>query len=152
MKIFIDFDDVLFNSKDFLVHLKDFFVAGGINRELFQKYYYDSDDKDKVRLFNPYGVLERCEKYEKIDGTRLRQGLDPFLENLKAFVFSDVKPFLEKIGKENAQVVSFGLPSFQQSKIVGSGVGELVCDFTIMGKLKAETILKILTEKKNKSQ
>jgi FMN phosphatase YigB (HAD superfamily) len=148
MKIFIDFDDVLFNTKDFSAYLKKFYTLHEINQELIKKHYYDPADESLVRLFNPYGLFERLEELEKIDLKNLREDFEKQLQDLKRFVFPDVKTFLEKIGKENVHIVSFGLLSFQQRKFLGGGLQGLVADFNVTKNLKAEVIAKILTEKK----
>ncbi|MEI7621471.1 MAG: hypothetical protein WCJ51_02970 [Candidatus Moraniibacteriota bacterium] len=146
MKIFIDFDDVLFNTKQFSTYLKGFFAEEGIDQELFQKYYYDPNDelKEGVRLFNPHGLLARLEKYEKIDTSKIRHDFETKLQNLESFVFADVADFLAAMGKENLELVSFGLTNWQQSKIVGSGLDKLVNSFVITEKLKAQAVAQLM--------
>jgi len=148
MIIFIDFDDVLFNTKDFSACLKEFFAKAGIDQELFQKYYYDSNDqsKDKVRLFDPNGLFLRLEKYEKIDTSKIRHDFATKLQALERFVFEDATDFLVTMGKENLQLISFGLTSWQQNKIKGSGIDKLVENFVITEKPKAQEIGQLLAQ------
>ncbi|NTV40990.1 MAG: HAD family hydrolase [Candidatus Moranbacteria bacterium] len=148
MIIFIDFDDVLFNTKEFSAYLKEFFVKAGIDQELFQKYYYDPNDqaKDKVRLFDPNGLFSRLEKYEKIDTGKIRHDFATKLQDLERFVFEDVADFLVSMGKENLQLISFGLTSWQQNKIKGSGIDKLVENFVITEKSKAQEIGQLLAQ------
>lgn len=142
MKIFIDFDDVLFNTKQFSAYCKDFFATAGIEQALFQKYYYDPADelKDGVKLFNPYGLLERLEKYEKKDVSKLREEFEAHFQDLHSFVFADTEAFLKTMGKNNLYLVSFGLLEWQRLKIINSGVDQLVENFVITKKLKARAI------------
>lgn len=148
MIIFIDFDDVLFNTKDFSAYLKEFFAKAGIDQELFQKYYYDSNGqvKDKVRLFDPDGLFLRLEKYEKIDTSKIRHDFETKLQDLERFVFEDATDFLVTMGKENLQLISFGLTSWQQNKIKGSGIDKLVENFVITEKPKAQEIGQLLAQ------
>ena len=148
MIIFIDFDDVLFNTKDFSAYLKEFFAKAGIDQELFQKYYYDSKGqvKDKVRLFDPDGLFLRLEKYEKIDTSKIRHDFETKLQDLERFVFEDATDFLVTMGKENLQLISFGLTSWQQNKIKGSGIDKLVENFVITEKPKAQEIGQLLAQ------
>ena len=150
MKIFIDFDDVLFNTRQFSAYLKGFFAEEGINPELFQKYYYDPADQatSSVRLFDPEGLFARLEKYEKIDTSKIRHDFETKLQNLERFVFTDVVGFLKVMGKENLQLVSFGLSNWQQIKIKGSEVSKLVENFIIAEKPKAQEIGQLLAQMK----
>ena len=126
MKIFIDFDDVIFNTKQFVADLKIFFESNGIKEELFKKHYYNPDDSGELKLFNPWGMMERLEKEEKIDVTVLREKFTEHMKNLTEFLFDDVESFLSSIGKENVYLISFGLPVFQNEKILACGVDKLV--------------------------
>lgn len=150
MKIFIDFDDVLFNTKYFSAYLKEFFAKAGIDQELFQKYYYASNDqaKDKVRLFDPNGLFLRLEKYEKIDTSKIRHDFETKLQDLERFVFEDATDFLAAMGKENLQVISFGLANWQQNKIKGSRIDKLVENFVTTEKPKAQEIERLLAQMK----
>ncbi len=148
MKIFIDFDDVLFNTRDFSAYLKEFFAKAGISQELFQQYYYDpvAQANGNVKLFNPEGLLARLEKYEKIKVAGIRAELNTQLQDLRRFVFADVQAFLVAMGKENLYVVSFGLPSFQQRKFIGSGLSELVESCVVTENLKAQAVAQLIEE------
>jgi FMN phosphatase YigB (HAD superfamily) len=150
MKIFIDFDDVIFNTKQFRDYLGKFYAENGVSHELVQKYYYDSGDANPIKVFNPWGLFARLEKYEGMDISKLRENFENQLKELDRFVFADAKPFLIKIGKENVHLVSFGLPNFQENKIVGSGINELVSSFSITENLKARMISEILEKEKIK--
>ncbi len=148
MKIFIDFDDVLFNTRDFSAYLKEFFAKAGISQELFQQYYYDPVDQanGNVKLFNPEGLLARLEKYEKIKVDSIQADFEAQLQDLRRFVFADVQAFLVAMGKENLYVVSFGLPSFQQRKFIGSGLSELVESCVVTENLKAQAVAQLIEE------
>lgn len=148
MVVFIDFDDVIFNTRQFRAYLREFYAENGVSQELVQKYYYESDDNNPIRVFDPWGLFLRLEKYEKMNVDKLRENFESQLSDLKRFVFSDVESFLLKIGRESVHLVSFGLPSFQEKKIIGSGVNELVCNFSITGNLKAHMISRILKDEK----
>ncbi|NTW27005.1 MAG: HAD family hydrolase [Candidatus Moranbacteria bacterium] len=140
MKVFIDFDDVIFNTKEFSAELKSFFESQGISQELFQKYYYAADDNSAIKLFDPEGLIARLEKYEKIDASKLRENFDQRIENLTDFVFPDVVDFLNFVGKENVYLISFGLPIFQNKKIVACGINKLVSGCIVTGGSKASAI------------
>lgn len=148
MKIFIDFDDVIFNTKEFNSYLKDFYFSHGISHELIQKHYYDPDDNGQVRLFDPEGLFSRLEKIEKKDLTKLRENFSEQIKNISRFVFSDVRDFLIEAGRENIYLISFGLPVFQNDKIMGTGISELVNGCIVTRGLKSSAIEKVISQMK----
>ncbi|MDD5396820.1 MAG: hypothetical protein PHW24_02045 [Candidatus Moranbacteria bacterium] len=148
MKIFIDFDDVILNTKDFSGGLKIFFESHEVSPELFKKHYYDPNDTSEVKLFDPDGLLSRLEENEKMDVTALRRGLSQHLADMDSFVFADVDDFLNFVGKENAYLISFGLPSFQNEKIIGSGIDRLVSGCVVTKGSKAEAIKSVIEKMK----
>ena len=148
MKIFIDFDDVIFNTKNFSLYLKEFFERHGVSEELFRKHYYDPNDHSSVKLFDPWGLLDRLEKNETMDVVEIRENFMHCIKDLSGFVFADVEDFLVDMGKENVYLVSFGLPVFQNEKIIGTGVNKLVSGCIVTKGSKAEAIQQIIEKVK----
>jgi FMN phosphatase YigB (HAD superfamily) len=148
MKVFIDFDDVILNTKKFSASLTDFFESNGVSLNLFKKHYYNHDDNSEIKLFDPEGLFSRLEKYEKIDVTELREKFYQHIVDMKEFIFPDVADFLEYIGKENVYLVSFGLPVFQNEKILACGIQKLVSGCIVTSGSKAEAIAQILDRMK----
>jgi FMN phosphatase YigB (HAD superfamily) len=148
MKIFIDFDDVIFNTKEFSIYLKAFFASHGVSAELYQKHYYNPNDNNTIKLFDPHGLFLRLEEHEKMDVSALRKDFSLLLNDLSDFVFSDVIDFLDFAGKENVYLISFGLPIFQNEKIVACGVHNLVSGCVVTGGSKAEAIRKVMDQLK----
>ncbi len=148
MKVFIDFDDVIFNTKEFVADLRIFFADNGINEEMFQKHYYTTDKKDGIKLFDPWAMFDRIEKNESLNMKKVRENFMLHISNLSGFVFEDVFEFLKFVGKENVYLVSFGLPVFQNEKIVSCGVSELVNGCIVTKDLKSEAINSVMREMK----
>ncbi|EKD58968.1 MAG: hypothetical protein ACD_56C00017G0006 [uncultured bacterium] len=146
MKIFIDFDDVIFNTKKFNLYLRDFYDLHGIDQELIQKHYYDPDDNSKVKLFDSEGLFSRLEKYEKINTKNLRENFTEYIKDLSSFIFDDVENFLIGVGRENVYLVSFGLPVFQNEKITGAGINKLVSGCIVTRGLKSEAVQQVITK------
>lgn len=148
MKIFIDFDDVIFNTKKFSLYLRNFYNDNGISQELIQKHYYDPNDGNQVKLFDPEGLFSRLEKHEKIETKNLRENFSQQMKNLSAFVFEDVVDFLNFSGKENVFLVSFGLPVFQNEKIIATGIDKLVNGCVVTKGLKSDAIKNVIEKMK----
>lgn len=144
MKVFIDFDDVILNTKEFSANLRIFFEKHGVNPEMFKKHYYDSNDNNQIKLFDPEGLFLRLEKYEKKDVKILRENFSQHIGNIAGFVFADVPGFLNFAGKENTYLVSFGLPTFQNEKIVGAGINKLVSGCIVTKGSKSAAIRQVM--------
>jgi FMN phosphatase YigB (HAD superfamily) len=148
MKIFIDFDDVIFNTKEFGADLKIFYDRNDITQEMVQKYYYAAEDCGGIKLFDPEEMFARLEKYEKMNASMLSKDFAKYIKNLSKFVFSDVSDFLEFAGKENVYLISFGLPTFQNEKIVACGVDKLVTGCVVTKGSKAAAIAQVMEKMK----
>lgn len=57
MIVFIDFDDVVFNSGKLSEELKGLFFKRGIEESLFEKYYYDEN-----KTYNPQRQIDRIQE------------------------------------------------------------------------------------------
>ncbi len=142
MKIFIDFDDVLFNTKDFKKDLINIFIDNGVSEQQFiEESYWDGRYNLKEQIIS----LEQ--KY-KIDGQKLRKELKYFFEDLSKYVFKDVLPFVQKFKKENLFVISYGDKKIQTEKIRQAGIASYFQEIIITHN-KVEAINKILNERKN---
>ncbi len=144
MKAFIDFDDVLFNTKEFKKDLMAIFYSQGISRQLvYDTMYWDEK-------YNLNKQLKFLEKEYKIDRQKLKTKLDIFLQDLSKYVFPDVHDFLKTVGRENLFIISYGHSDWQRLKISRAGLNNFFQDIFI-GKDKARGILQFLNlDDKNK--
>jgi FMN phosphatase YigB (HAD superfamily) len=148
MKIFIDFDDVIFNTKKYKNDFERLFEKHGISRDLLKKYYADPDDQFKAKTFNPWRQIERISKESNFDKGGLLIDIDNFIQDLSAYIFPDVFDFTLQFGAENLLVVSFGDGEFQAKKITGSGIRAQIKNIIVTQDLKSIAIEKII-EKEN---
>lgn len=152
MKIFIDFDDVLFNTNDFYESIKNIFLKNGVSEKIFLKYYKDpklSREKGIVRKYNPYKQIERISKLG-IETCKIKKDFSKLLKDAKKYVFKDGVMFLEKVKNEDLYIVSFGDSRFQKEKITGSGIAKYFKKISVADTTKAIAIRKILKNKKPK--
>jgi FMN phosphatase YigB (HAD superfamily) len=148
MKVFIDFDDVIFNTKEFSTDLRQFFEEYDITQDMVEKYYYNPDDIGEIKLFNPWEFFDRIENEEGIELLSARHSFADFLEDTSEYLFNDVTDFIDFIGRDNVYLVSFGIPEFQNKKISGCGLDKLVKQIIITNELKAKAIAEIILDKK----
>jgi len=154
MKIFIDFDDVLFNTKSFVVDIKKIFEKNGVSEEIFKKYYRDSEVKKGegiVRKYNPYKQIERI-KTQGFKTQKIEKEFRKLLKDTRKYLFEDGMEFLKEFKDEDLYVVSYGDKKFQEEKINNSGIAKYFKKIIIVDVSKAVAIRKILKNKNIKNR
>jgi len=126
MKIFIDFDDVLFNAKKFKKDLIGVFKKNGITRQEFDNSYYTFQKVAQVegKYYDPKKQVKVLKKRFEIDTKKLEKDLDKFLKDLKKYVFPDVFDFLSNFSKKDLFLITYGHVRFQKKKIRNSGTNK----------------------------
>lgn len=124
MKIFIDFDDVIFNAKRFKEDLIHVFQRNGITRSEFENSYYTYSKKaqEEGKYYNPKQQIRVLKRRFQIDQYKLERDLDKFFSDLRSYVFPDVYLFLEAFPKKDCFLLTYGHIRFQKIKINGCGV------------------------------
>ncbi|KKP96309.1 MAG: hypothetical protein US25_C0011G0007 [Candidatus Moranbacteria bacterium GW2011_GWE1_36_7] len=150
MKVFIDFDDVIFNTKNFKHDFKNMFFENGISNEIFDKYYNDPNDSRAIKTFDPWLQIERIYDNEvEVDREKLNNLVRKFISDMSGYIFVDVLAFVNIVGVKNIFIVSFGEREFQTKKVLNSGIGKFIPNIVITDTSKAEAIAKILENEKN---
>lgn len=124
MKIFIDFDDVIFNAKKFRKDLIGIFGKHGITKQEFESSYYSFGKKEEMRgkYYDPRRQIKVLKKKYVVNNERLKKDLDAFLKDLRGYIFPDVRDFLDNFEKKNLFLITYGHAQFQKKKIVNSGM------------------------------
>jgi hypothetical protein len=143
MKIFIDFDDAIFNTKKFKHDLIGIFSRHGVTEGEFKDAYYTFSAKSQSqgRHYDLELQIKTLEKSKGIDGKKLKKDVDKFMNNLGTYLFPDVKNFLQKFPKKDLFILSYGQPKFQKSKIRGTGIEKFVSKIFITKRKKVNVIL-----------
>jgi FMN phosphatase YigB (HAD superfamily) len=147
MKILIDFDDVIFNTKQFREDLISVFLESGISKEAYDESYYDPSDDRIVKTYDPRAQIERLDGKFDVNAEKLLNDINAFMKSAEKYVFEDVVSFIEFFGKDNAYVISFGDIAFQEEKVNNSGIRRIVKGVTITDKLKAVAVSRMMEEK-----
>lgn len=148
MKIFFDFDDVLFNTKKFKADCFSIFQGRGISREFFDECYYDPLDAANIKIYDVVKHIERVCRKTGSDCSVLEHEVAAFVSDTKRYVFPDVLGVLGGFRKEDLEILSFSKTNFQKAKISGSGVAPFFNRITIVNSLKGEAIARIVKRKK----
>lgn len=136
MKIFLDFDDVLFHTRifrrDFVLLLEKY----GMPREVYEAtrselYSEAAFERGKCYDFEEHLRVMgmRCPGADIVTALKAAES---FLSRLEKYVFSDVKNFLRAFPKDNLCILSFGEKKFQNKKIQGSGLVPFVHEVYIV--------------------
>lgn len=125
MKIFVDFDDVIFNAKRFKEDLIHVFIKHGITRHEFENSYYTYPKaaQEMGKYYNPKDQIRVLKKRNSIDHKKLGKDIDKLMKDLKPYVFSDVYKFLENFRKKDLFLITYGHEKFQLAKIRGAEIG-----------------------------
>lgn len=145
MKVFIDFDDVIFNTKKFKDDLVLVFLRFGVTQDLYEKSYFDPEDGKLARAYDPYAQIKRLVRLTDIDEDAINKALHEFMKTSSDYVFPDVKSFAMVCGgSKNLYVVSYGDVRFQEEKINSSGIKDFIDNIFITDKLKTSVIRDVL--------
>ncbi|HEY4494356.1 MAG TPA: hypothetical protein VJB95_02940 [Candidatus Paceibacterota bacterium] len=119
-KFIFDFDDVLFyTTRRLREHIYPFLESCGIPREKIDAYYTGV----RGRRFSIKKLLQHFsipDLYEDI------------MANSKAFVNTKLVKKVQKLGKENCYILSYGDKEFQLDKIKRSGIENFFSDIIIV--------------------
>ncbi len=152
MKIFIDFDDVIFNTKKFKKDLFEIFSKYSITEEEYEKSYYDPNDNRSIKMHDVEGQLRRLSEMHSFDEKSLRKSLEIFLHDSSDYVFTDVVPFIILHEKDKLSIVSFGNLDFQKKKIRSSKIKKYISDAKVTDKNKVEILFTAIKENKNSKE
>ncbi|MFH1188464.1 MAG: hypothetical protein V1652_01305 [bacterium] len=139
MHIFLDFDDVVFNTKEFIADLQEkLYQSNGIKQSLFKRCYYDDKRDTQVpRVYSLEEHLSRIAEHTNIPCIELQKIGLQHLQTAHTYVFIDMLHFLAKHGKYTT-LLSHGDTTFQSQKIAYSKITESVQSILITTALKAE--------------
>ena len=144
MLIFLDFDDVLFNTRKFKDDYFDLFKKRGVTKDVFEKFYYDPLDKRNTKSYSPIGHIKRVCRQAQLNYSEFEEDVMQFTRNTDRYVFNDTIKFLENFSKKELCLISFSKTNFQKSKIFNSGITKYFNQIEIVDELKGKAIKKII--------
>jgi len=140
MKIFIDFDGVIFNTELFKKRLIKFFSENGISKKDFDKsYQYFKNQKIPYSVIKHLKLLFFLKKIKK----KCR-----YNDILRPYIFKDAEIFLKSFSKNNLYLLSYGDLNFQKQKIKGAKISDYFRRIIITNKNKAEILKQIIKKDK----
>jgi hypothetical protein len=144
MQIFIDFDDVVFNSKKFINDYSKIFRKHKILKKYFKKFYYDYPQKHKnLRKYDPNKHLRRIAKELNVSTESLRRDIKIFIKNTSGYTFNDLKHF-KNIDSGCLYLISYSKTYFQKEKINNSGIKKYFKKIIITDFPKSKVVKEII--------
>lgn len=142
MKFIFDFDDVLFNTSKHRGH------------PLFKEYQFSVIEKAGISM---EAILEYYEK-ERLNQISLKKMLQHFsldmglydvvLDQSKNFINTEMLDLVQKLGKSNCIIVTYGDTEFQLDKIKRSGIESMFSGVIAVSGSKKESIENFCEENK----
>ncbi|PIP28196.1 MAG: hypothetical protein COX29_02535 [Candidatus Moranbacteria bacterium CG23_combo_of_CG06-09_8_20_14_all_35_22] len=151
MKIFLDFDDVLFNTKKFIQDEIDIFRKYGISEEIFKKHYYQYGKNKKGKIIKKYNLKKQLQGIKKelnINIDNIENELRIFLSIVSRYIFSDTVLFLKQFERKELFLISYSKTEFQKLKIKNSGLANYFEKIKITNGNKEEEMLKFIGKNK----
>jgi len=127
MKIFLDFDDTLFNTKAFIETSRSLFVDFGISEEMYKEAWTKVKElQGRESLSYDFEAhMQVLHEKKDFDDTTLKKRMEDFyVQKAKEYVFPDTVEFLERIRNlgHHLYLISFKTGDFQDKKIIASGL------------------------------
>jgi FMN phosphatase YigB (HAD superfamily) len=120
VKIFIDFDDVIFNTKRFRADFQNIFSQFGVTEDVFTDNYYNYPPNKKSFPARTYILEKHLEKINQVVSLAqpiIKRSIEVFLRDTRKYVFSDAESFLKNFYPSELFLISHGQQDFQRKKI-----------------------------------
>jgi hypothetical protein len=152
MKIFFDFDDVLFHTQAFVDETRKVFEQQGVSEGLYRETYAAARrlGNDFLKVYSLDIHLETlADIVPGFNGDEVRRGVGQVLSDTRPYLFPDVEACLRELARRGADifVASFGKPDFQRAKIANSGIGEFLKDILADLEMKSTMMGRVLDGK-----
>lgn len=128
MKIYLDFDDTIFDTFTFVEELIAVWMRAGFTEEDFDRAYRET--QARAGDFDMETLIKVFAETRSFDEVQTRRRIEKLLASADAFVYPDFFTFAQLFAKEDLKMLSFGTTDFQRDKIENAAVvpffGELV--------------------------
>ena len=155
MRIFVDFDDVLFHTGVFREDFRKLCEKYGIAKETFIKSYAvikKNDEEFATYDFERHVAL--LKKTLSFDEEALREAIRKFLVRTQKYIFPDTKDFFAHLSLtgHGVYIISHGTSWFQHDKVKGARVAQFVKKAVVSAENKEQEIQTIFLDEKEKEQ
>lgn len=154
MKIFLDFDDTIFDRGAFWKKMESVFLEKGVSPKIISEAHEKSRKKinKDFSVFNPEKQMDIISKKTSIDRKILEKGANEVFATAKDYVYADFWEFVAKFNKSELYLLSFGDAKFQKDKIKHAGVGKKFKEVIITQKQKIREIKRIVGKRNEEEE
>lgn len=125
--LFIDFDDCLFCTRDFVRDMKAIFARYGVDGAMYDATraasYSDAAHEGKG-VYSPVAHAALLAQTMPFALEGLTDDLRTFYTDTRRYVFADTTPFLADYAADRLVLLTYGDQEFQSAKIAGSGIAD----------------------------
>jgi FMN phosphatase YigB (HAD superfamily) len=142
MKIVLDFDDTIFNTRELIQCFFWVFKQVGFSSEEFFNGF--EMVRKKRRDFDLPTFVDLLNEKKPFDKKSVKSQLDAIVDKSDILVYPDFLEFVRKFDKDSLMILSFGTTPFQKTKIERSNILPFFGEVIITDKNKDEDIGLIL--------
>lgn len=139
MKLILDFDDVIFDTKSFKIKVFSGLDSSGISAENVESIYQTQRSSFNIttlyrEVIRFAGIVMSQEELEK--------KIETVLQDLHNYVDERLIQMINNIGKENCYILTAGDSEFQKQKLLFSGISKILTNeqIIIVGSDKKESL------------
>lgn len=150
MKIILDFDDVIFNTRRFNHDYRRAFFVRGIPENVFNDCYHQLSTSGRPgrKLYDPQKHFKALGCQLVIEERKLKEILNKFIKTADKYLFPDAINFLKKFKKKDLYLVSYGKKGYQDLKISRARVKKYFKKVAILDGAKSRAVAQIIKSEK----
>lgn len=142
MKIYLDFDDTIFDTAAFVDKLTGVWMRAGFSEADFDRAYLET--KARANDFDMEILIQVFGEQKSFDEVQTRRRLEKLLADAGVFVYADFFDFARRFTKADLKMLSFGTTQFQWEKIESSGVVPFFSELIITPQSKEKNFADIV--------
>lgn len=133
--MFLDLDDVVFDTKRFLADLRERFTATHVPADIFDACYHSRENG----IYAVETHIDCMARRTQCSRATLENIMETYIKEAPLYVFPDMQGLMKEYG-EHITILSFGSKDFQKRKIAASGVGKYVSRVIVTEEPKEMTL------------
>lgn len=141
MKIVLDFDDTILNTKELIDKFAEVFIGAGFTEKEFNIAY--ERVKEIVGEFDLEAIIELLARLKLFDKDKVRKKSHFIIDNIRNFVYPDFFNFAKEFSRENLILLSIAQTNFQRVKIGKAGVAPFFSEVIVTMEDKVQEMASI---------
>ncbi len=145
---FLDFDDVLFNTRAFVDDLIHACAPHGVSPQMWRETYAQRSS-DVPGVHAPFTIVRFAQLLAdrpdvSATAEELTASMQSVMTKLPHYVFDDVIPVLERMPTSRTYILTYGDDTFQRTRVRDSGIAACVADVFVTQEQKVHVLTEFL--------